>query len=147
MALTKRKDILDQLLYRLGQIRLGSIYGTDLLTVARQRDTGAEPFSPEECWAANVRDGQATVQHNVSDDEHALPVSIELHASSRVTLAEAETALADLVHCIDTYNNWGGYADGTNLESHEIDIIQTGDIITAVLVDITINYTTDKGKI
>lgn len=147
MALTKRKDILDQLLHRLGTIRTSGGYTSDINTVERQRNTESNPFAPEECWAANIRDGRAEVEHDVSDDQHRLPVTIELHASDRVTLAEAENALADVISVINAYDTWGGYADGTDLDSHEIDITQTGDIITAVLIEITIHYTTDKGRI
>ena len=147
MAITKRKDILDQLRYRLEQIRTTNGAGTDILTVARQRDTEADPFSPDECWAVNIRDGKASVDHNISSDDHILPVTIELHATSRITLPDAETALADIINCIDEYGTWGGYADGTDVESHEIDITQTGDIITAATIEILIYYTTDKGKI
>jgi len=144
---TKRKDILDQLLAKLSAIRTNSGYGSNILTAVRQRDTDVEPFDSSECWAANVKDGKADITHNCSDDEHNLPVTIELHATSRVTVAAAEVALADVASCLDTYNTMSGYADGIDVESHEIDITQTGDIITAVTVEIMIHYTTDKGKI
>lgn len=147
MAATKRKDILDQLLAKLAAIRTTAGYGSNILTAVRQRDTDSEPFDPSECWAANIRDGKAEITHNCSDDEHRLPVTIELHATSRVTVAAAETALEDVTSCIDTYNTLAGYADGVDVESHEIDISQTGDVITAVTVEILIHYTTDKGKI
>lgn len=147
MAFTKRKDILDDMLYRLGTIRFANGYESDITTVARQRDTGADPFSPDELPALNIRDGRAGITHNISEDEHTLPVTIEVHTSSRISTVEAENLLADLARCIELNNDWNGYADGTGNESHEIDISQTGDTITAVQMDITINYTTDRGKI
>lgn len=147
MAVTKRKDILDQLLYRLAAIRVTNGYNSDILTVDRQRDMIGDPYSPEECWAVNVRDGKAEITHNCSDDEHRFPVSIELHASSRITLAAAESALADVIDCIDQHNTLAGYADGIDVESHEIDLGLTGDVITAVMIEILIHYTTDKGRI
>lgn len=147
MAITKRKDILDQIVYLLGQIREANGYSTDINSAARQRDTENDPFAPEECWAANVLDGRAETEHLLCYEEHRLPVTIELHATSRVTVADAETALADLVACVEANDTWGGHADGTDINSHEVNILQVGDTITAVIVELVIRYTTDKGKI
>ena len=144
---TTRKNILDQILYRLGRIRAANGYSTDINAAVRQRDTDSDPFAPEECWAANVRDERAEVDHLLCYEDHRLPVTIELHATSRITLEDAETALADLVACVDQYVTWGGFADGTDINSHEVNILQAGDTITAVVVDLIIHYTTDKGKI
>jgi hypothetical protein len=147
VALTTRKNILDTLLAKLLLVRTTNGYNSTINAVDRQRDTESDPFSPSECWAANVRDGRVEVEHDVSDDQHRLPVTIELHGTSRITLSAAEQALADVVDVILDNDSWGGYADGTTLESHEVDISQTGDVITAVQVDITIHYTTERGKV
>ncbi len=154
MAFTQRKDILDSLLYYLGQIKQANGYQTDIVTVERHRDTVAAPFDPSECWAVNVKDGHAQVTHNVSDDEHALPVDLEIVTTSRISAAEVETMIADVARCLDLWGGtgdagaaWGGHADGTAIDSHGIDVAQAGDTITSGLVSITIHYTTDKGKI
>jgi hypothetical protein len=147
MAFTTRKNILDDLVYRLGMVRPANGYQTTIKTVTRQRDIGAEPYAPSELPAFNVRDQKADVTHVISQDEHKLPVTIEMHTTSQITTAEAENLLADVARCIDLNDIWNGYADGTNIESHEIDITQTGDIIQAGTVDILINYTTAKGAI
>jgi hypothetical protein len=147
MAFTARKNILDDLEYRLGMVKIANGYTSNINLVDRQRDTDAEPFSITELPAFNVRDQKAEIVHNISDDEHTLPVTIEMHTSSRITAAEAENLLADVARCVNLNSNWNGYADGTTIESHEIDITQTGDVITAGTVDILIHYTTDKGAI
>lgn len=147
MAFTKRKSILDDLVYRLGGVRTANGYASNVMTASRQRDLEAEPYLPEELPAYNVKDQRAETDHMISDDEHALPVTIEMHTSSRITTEEAENLLADVVRCINLNNTWNGYADGTTIESHEIDITQTGDVITAGTVDIRIHYTTEKGAI
>lgn len=147
MAFTKRKDILDNLVYQFGTIRKANGYQTDLVTVERLRDVEANPFDVTELWAVNVRDGIAQIDHMVSDDEHRLPVALDIITSSEATVDEIENCIADVCRCIDLHNDWGGYADGTNIESHGIDRAQLGEILFAATVEITINYTTDKGKI
>jgi hypothetical protein len=148
MAVTKRKEILDDLVYRMGAIRKANGYETDLgVTVTRLRDTDAEPFDQDEVPALNIRDGIAVVYHNVSDDEHSLEIELTVHTTSQVTSAEVDAFIGDIVRCIDENDTWGGHADGTDVESHEIDTTQTSDTITAGTVRIKIRYTTEKGKI
>ncbi|MDD2365168.1 MAG: hypothetical protein PHN84_03295 [Desulfuromonadaceae bacterium] len=140
MALTKRKDILDDIVYRLGQI-------SAITTVAKWRDTDAEPFDSSECPAINIKNRDADITHNVSDDEHALPISLEIHTTSRITADDAESLLGDVAGQVESNSTWGGHADGTTVESHGIDTTQTGDTITAAALEIIVHYTTDKGKI
>ena len=140
MALTTRKDILDDMAYRMGQI-------VSLTTVTRWRDTDAEPYEPEECPALNIKYRDATINHNISNDEHSLPMSLEIHTTSRITSDDAENLLGDVAAMVETHDTWGGHADGSNIESHGIDTTQTGDTITAATLEITVTYTTDKGKI
>jgi hypothetical protein len=147
MAFTARKTILDGLEYRLGMIRINNGYQTDMVTAVRQRDLDNEPFAPEECPAINIKDGDAKITHNISNDEHDFPVSLEIHTTSRVTTDEVESMIADVARCLDMNDTWAGAADGTAINSHGVSIVQDGDTITAATIDITINYTTDKGKI
>jgi len=147
MAITRRKDILDDMLYRLGLIKTANGYSVTIVTVARQRDTEVEPFLPEECPALNLRDGKAQTLHNISDDEHQLPVSVDIHTTSDVTADDATEILGDVVKCVNLNDTWNGHADGTAIEGHGVDISQTADTIQAGELDITVNYTTDKGKI
>lgn len=147
MAFTTRKNILDDLVYRLGIIRTPNGYTSNVTAVTRQRDLDAEPYEASELPALNVRDQRATVEHMISDDEHMLPVTIEMHTSSRITVGDAENLLGDIAKCIEANESWNGYADGTTIESHELDITQTGDVIMAGTVDIQIHYTTNKGAI
>lgn len=141
MALTARKEIKDNIVYLLGQI-------TSVVTVTdSSRDLDAEPFAPEECPALVVTLGKGQVSHEVSYDEHALPVTLEIHTTSRISADEIESMLGDVAAKIAANETWGGNADGTNIESHETDINQTGDVITSGTLEITVNYTTDKGKI
>jgi hypothetical protein len=147
MAFTKRKNILDELVYRLGQIKPGNGYQTDVVTVERRRDTDADPFDPSECWAVNIRDHEAKIDHTISNDEHHLPVTLEIVTTSRVNVDEVESMIADCARCIDLNDTWAGYADGTDIESHGVTEKQDGDTIISATLDITIHYTTDKGKI
>lgn len=147
MAFTTRKNILDDLVYRLGMIRVPNGYTSNVTTVTRQRDTETESYEAEELPALNVRDQRASVDHMISDDEHQLPVTIEMHTTSRITTEDGENLLGDIAKCIEANSTWNGYADGTTIESHELDITQTGDVIQAGTVDIQIHYTTDKGAI
>lgn len=144
---TKRKSILDDLLTRFRSIKKTNGYATDIVTVERHRDTDENPFDLSEVWAVNVRDGVASVDHMVSDDEHHLPVVLDIVTTSRATVTEIENAIADVTRCIDLHNDWGSNADGTTVESHGIDRAQVGEIVFAASVEITIHYTTDKGKI
>lgn len=140
MALTTRKDIMDVMIYRLEQIQ-------SIITATR-RDIDAEPFDAEECPALHIStSGKARITHNVSDDEHELPVTLTLHTTTRITVDTIEDLLGDISACVSANDTWGGKADGTNIESHEIDTNQSGDIIQSAALEITINYTTDKGKI
>jgi hypothetical protein len=140
MAVTTRKDILDNMIYRLGQI-------WRITTVCR-RDIDAEPFDPEECPALNIETAEkAKITHNVSDDEHELPITITLHTTTRITVDTIEELLGDVSATIVTNDTWGGHADGTNIESHGVDTNQSGDVIQSATLDITVNYTTAKGKI
>ena len=151
MALTARKEIIGNLQYWLGTINQANGYQTaGFATVARHRDTAVEPFAPEEVPAVNIIDSLADITHNVSDDIHDLSVSIEIHTTSRITADQAEEMLGDVVRCIDLNgmdSAWGGHADGTTIESHNIDVAQTGDTIYSGNLVITIHYTTEKGKI
>jgi hypothetical protein len=141
MAVTKRKDIVNEQLYRFGLI-------SGINTVTRWRDTDAEPFTLEECPALNIKDGKAQVNTDVSYDTHELAVTIELHTTSAITADEAEAILGDITECIEANDTWGNAkADGTNVESHDINIQQAGDTITAATLEITVKYTTDRGKI
>jgi hypothetical protein len=140
MAATTRKDITDDLLYRMGLI-------SALETVTFWRDTDSEPYEPSECPALNIKSTNAIITHNVSDDEHELKVLLELHTTSRIAVSDVESILGDIAAQVETNNTWGGHADGTNIENHEIDINQTGDVITAATLNIIVNYTTAKGKI
>lgn len=137
---TTRKNILDQMLTAFGQI-------TAVETVARWRDTDADPFDRTECPALNIKDEKAIITNENSYDTHELKVTLELHTTSRITADAVESLLGDIASKIATGDIWGGYADGTNLESHEIDIKQTGDIITAATLSIIVLYTTVKGAI
>lgn len=145
--MTQRKDILDALQARLALIQPANGYASTVVTVARQRDTEADPFAAEELPAINIRDQRAGVLHNVSDDEHTLPVTLDILTTGQIFAADAELLLGDVIACLASHDQWGGYADGTTIESHEIDISQTGDIITAGTIDIIIHYTTEKGQI
>ena len=147
MALTRRKDILDDMLYRLGLIKTVNGYNVNIVTVTRQRDTEVEPFLPEECPALNLRDGKAKTLHNISDDEHSFPVVINIHTISEVTADDATEILGDVVKCVNTNETWNNHADGTTIEGHGVDVSQTADTIQAGELDLTVNYTTDKGKI
>ena len=137
---TTRKNILDDMYTYLDQI-------TTITTVSRWRDTDADPFDPSECAALNIKDRRAEIIHNISDDEHALSVSLEIHTTSHITADAAESLLGDVAAKVEANSSWGGHADGTNIENHHIDISQTGDVITAATLEITIYYPTDKGKI
>jgi hypothetical protein len=140
MALTTRKEILDDMIYRLEQLQ-------GIFTVTR-RDLEAEPFDPEECPALNIiTSAKATITHYVSDDQHELPVTLTLHTTSRINVETIENLLGDIAACVVDNDTWNGHADGTNIESHGIDINQTGDVIESASLDIIVNYTTDKGKI
>lgn len=147
MAFTTRKNILDDLVYRLGMILPANGYQSTIQTVSRQRDTDAEPYSTAELPALNVRDQQAGVTNHLNKSEHLLPVTIEIHTTSRITTAQAEDLLADVARCCSLNRTWSGKAINTTLESHEIDIAQTGDVITAGTVDIQIRYLTPLGEL
>jgi len=140
MALTTRKDIINQMIYILEQLDY-------IITVTRWRDTDAEPFDPEECPALNIKDGNAPITHNVSNDEHALSVTLDIHSTSRVSADEIESLLGDLAEKITANDTWGGYSDGSSIDSHNINITHTGDIITSGTLEITVIYTTDRGKL
>ena len=140
MAFTVRKDIMDNMIYQLEQI-------ASLVTVTRWRDTEAEPYDPSECPALNIKDRDASIIHNISDDQHELKLTLEVHTTSRISADYIESLLGDVAAKISANDTWGGHADGSNLEGHEIDINQTGDIITAATLDIIVNYTTAKGGI
>ena len=148
MALTKRKDIINELIYRMGQIQVTKADGvsTGLLTVVRHRDEGEEPFDLQEVPALNVKDGKCPVTHQCSYDEHALDVRLELVTCQRASVDDIDDLVAAVIQCADDNDSWGIHADGTNLEAHDIDLSQTGDTITSAKIDIVINYTTDKGK-
>lgn len=146
MAITKRKDIINDLLYRMGLIRKIQGYDTDIYTVARHRDTAEEPFNLDEVPALNVVDGKGAITHLVSDDEHALDVRLSVVTSSRVSASEVDDIIGDVLKCIEANSTWGGHADGTRAESHTIDLSQGGDTITSGIIDIVIDYTTEKGK-
>jgi hypothetical protein len=137
---TTRKDILGHMTTLLDEI-------TGITTVARWRDTDADPFDPSECPALNIKDGRGTISHDVSYDLHELKVSLELHTTSRITADAVERLLGDLAAKVVANETWSGHADGTDIENHELDINQTGDTITAGTLDIIVHYTTDKGKI
>jgi hypothetical protein len=146
MALTKRKDIIDQLIYSMGQVRIANGASADLVTVERHRDVEAEPFEDDQVPALNVLDGNCPVTHQVSYDEHALDVKLQLYTTSRITAAQIDELMGDLLARIALDPTWGGHADGTAVESHRIDLSQDGDTINSATIDIVINYTTDPGK-
>lgn len=140
MAITTRKDIIDDMRYRLEQI-------PEIATVTRWRDTDAEPFAPEECPALNIKDGTGSIEHDTSYDVHTLPISLDLHTTSAVNADEVESLLGDLAETASLNETWGGHAEGTNIERHDINIHQTGDVITSGSLDISVEYTTEKGRI
>jgi hypothetical protein len=140
MAITVRKEIADQMEYLLAQI-------SGLVTVTLRRDTDAEPYDPSECPALNIKPGDGTITHNVSNDEHALKVSLELHTTSRTDSDDVESLLGDVTEKIAANETWGTCADGTNIEHHGVDTNQIGDVIASGTLEITVNYTTEKGKI
>lgn len=137
---TTRGDIMGHMVTLLDQI-------TTITTVSRWRDTDSEPFESYECPALNIKDGPGQISHNVSDDEHEMKVALELHTTSRITADAAESLLGDIAAKVAANDTWAGHADGTDIEGHDININQTGDVITAAGLDITVKYTTDKGKI
>jgi hypothetical protein len=140
MAVTTRKDIADEIIYQMGQI-------TALETVTSWRDTETEPYEPAECPALNIKCSSGTITHNVSDDEHELKVSLEVYTTSRITSDAIESLLGDIAAKVSANDNWGGHADGSNIENHDIDINQTGDVIASATLNISVHYTTAKGKI
>lgn len=140
MALTTRKNITDQIIVAMGQIR-------DLVTVDNRPNADDDPYSVDECPALNIKEGDDYITPTVSNDEHELKVSFEIHTSSRVTSDAIENLLGDIAAKIYDTDTWGGYADGTAIESYVISNRQTGDVITAGFMEIIIRYTTDKGKI
>lgn len=118
------------------------------VTVVRWRDSSAEPFSVEECPALNVMDGNAAVTHQVSIDEHALEVKFDVVRAQGVPAADVEDDLSAVAASIMTDEYWSGLADGTNIESHDIDTsAEKADSVTCGQLKSTVNYTTPKGEL
>jgi hypothetical protein len=117
-------------------------------TVARWRDTSAEPFSTDEVPAVNFKDGSAKVTHQVSLDEHELELSVDIITVPGVSAETVESLLDAVDGAIMSDEYCGNLADGTNIESHDIDTIaDMADTIKAGQLKATVNYTTEKGQL
>jgi len=145
--MTVRKQIADAIHAALSAIQTGNGYATTITTVERWRDVEAAPFEAEELPAVNFRDGRAPVVHQLSQDEHALEVDIDIITTSAVTAADALDYVGDIVKCLADNGTWGGLADGTTIESHEIAVGEGEEVVTCGRVKTTVNYTTDMGRI
>jgi hypothetical protein len=118
-------------------------------TVERWRDTGAEPFTLAECPALNIKDGSCSVKHQVSEDEHALDVKYDIVTLPGTPAAQVDQLMDALVGDIESDDGtWGDRADGSNLESHEVDTTSEGaDPVVSAQLKYTVNYTTAKGQL
>lgn len=117
-------------------------------TVERWRDTQNEPFDVAECPAVNIKPGRCPITHMLSNDEHSLEILLDVVTVAGCSDVEIETLLEVLVNAIELDPYWNNLADGTTIESHDIDTAaEMADTVTSGQLKITVNYTTDKGKI
>lgn len=141
MALTTRQDILGEIVYRMG-------LATAITTVTSRRDVINNPYSSDECPAVNVMLGTDSVDELLSQDEHHLPIKLELYVSSESGSDTAEDLFSAIASVVESNPTWGGHADGSG--SPQVDaseIFEIGDLISTGTIGFVCHYTTDKGKI
>jgi hypothetical protein len=126
--MSRRSDIAAAIYDRLRQL-------TSFVTVERWRDTGSEPFD-------------ITDVPQVSQDEHALVVKIDIVTVKDISAVIVEDLLNAVVASIGSDESWGNLADGTNVDSHDIDLTaEAADTVSSGQIKLTVNYTTEKGQI
>jgi hypothetical protein len=139
--MSRRSDIAAAIYDRLRQL-------TSFVTVERWRDTGSEPFDITDVPALNIKDGNGDIVHQVSQDEHALVVKIDIVTVKDISAVIVEDLLNAVVASIGSDESWGNLADGTNVDSHDIDLTaEAADTVSSGQIKLTVNYTTEKGQI
>ena len=141
-----RQQILDAIKTRLQAITTGNGYTFNLGThVFFDRDT---PFDPSELPAINYRDLGATKGRFTNRRvTNALKVEIDIIMALSATRANLYDALADVYNAINVDDRWGSLAidttpvgDTPNFYEHERNESRT-------IVEITVEYETDKWSI
>jgi hypothetical protein len=71
-----------------------------------------------------------------------LVLDLEAHVAGDTSTETARGILQDIIAAIGSDPKWGGLARWTDIDSHEINVEQAGDIVAGVLLKITVTYRT-----
>lgn len=144
-----RQQIVDTVETRLGQIAPGYVFnlpdgpytcGSTILAVRPWRKV---PFGKNQVPAIKFRDTDAPVEPGPSTQhQHTLTIAIEVDVAGSTSPDTARGIMEDIIAAIGSDPRWNNLARHTDINSHEIDVEQAGDVVTGVSINITITYRT-----
>jgi hypothetical protein len=144
-----RQQIVDAITSRLQEIRIGKVYQlpdgpytceNDIKGVYPWRKV---PFSKAEIPAIKLDDTSAeTSAGPASQHQHKLTFSLEVIVAGSSSASTVRSILADVVAAIGSDPKWNRLAFWTELDGHNIDVEQAGDIIAGAQLQITVTYRT-----
>lgn len=101
------------------------------------------PFSKAEVPAVKIEDGDArTIPGPSTKHEHKLQLDLQIVMLGSTSASAARSLMADIIAAVGSDPRWGRLAYWTDIDGHNLDIEQAGDVISGGEIHLTITYRT-----
>lgn len=149
MTASRRQQIVDAIVERLGKIRYGQVFTLPTGDYACQNNIKGvypwrkTPFNVSELPAIELWDANADTQPGPSGQhEHHLPIVLQVSVEGAQPASVARTLMEDVVACIGSDPRWGGLANWTDITGHGLMVEKAGQVVAGAQILITVKYRT-----